>query len=62
MSVVVQRYRLRDSVKRTCPIESSMRWKGVISRQVYNVPGPNSLRHIDTHQFNWMAIGDTRMY
>ena len=56
--VVVQRYRLRDSIKRTCPIESSLRWKGVISRRVYSVPGPNSLWHIDTHHslIRWRLV------
>ncbi len=45
----LQRYRLIDSIHRTNPIESSLRWQQVIQRRTYNVPGPNSLWHIDSH-------------
>ena len=45
----VQRYRLIDSIHRTNPIECSLRWQQVIQRRTYNVPGPNSLWHIDSH-------------
>ena len=45
--IVVQRQRLRESVRRVDPAHSNSRWRQQISRRTYNVPGPNSLWHID---------------
>lgn len=47
--IIVQRDRLRESVKRVDPEHSNSRWRQEISRRTYNVPGPNSLWHIDGH-------------
>ena len=44
---MVQRQRLRESIKRVDPEYSNSRWRGNIFRRSYCVPGPNSLWHID---------------
>lgn len=46
-NIYVQRHRVRESMVRTDPVGSSMRWFNTITRRVYSVPGPNSLWHID---------------
>ena len=47
--VTVQRHRLRRSVQRLSPMTGIARWHQAISRRSYNVPGPNSLWHMDGH-------------
>ena len=46
---IVQRRRLRESVRRLNPLGPEERWHQAISRRSYSVPGPNSLWHIDGH-------------
>ena len=43
----VQRQRVRESLVRTDPAGSAMRWFNTITRRVYSVRGPNSLWYID---------------
>lgn len=47
--IMVQQYRMRESVARVYPIRRMVRWQQVVSRRCYNVPGSNSLWHIDGH-------------
>lgn len=49
IGVRVQRKRVREALQRLDPIRRRIRWHEVIGRRVYNVPGPNSLWHIDGH-------------
>ena len=48
-NIKVQRYRLRESIRRTDPVGTSLRWAQVIRHRVYRVPGPNALWHVDGH-------------
>ena len=45
--VTIQRYRLRDSIRRVDPIRTSARLNQAVQRRKYSVPGPNALWHID---------------
>lgn len=45
----VQRCRIRGSLNRVDPKNSSLRWGALVSRRVYCVPWPNSLWHLDGH-------------
>ena len=45
--VVIQRQRIRDSMKRVNPTMVQMRTRGVLHRRKYSVPSPNALWHID---------------
>lgn len=47
--VFVQRRRIRESVCRIDPLRQRVRWNPAIARRVYQVPGANSLWHIDGH-------------
>ena len=47
--ISVQRYRLRESIRRTDPIGVEARKKNRLHRRTYNVQGPNHLWHIDTN-------------
>ena len=47
--IYVQRYRVRESMKRLDPLQSAMRWQQVVYRRSYSVPRANSLWHIDGH-------------
>ena len=51
----IQQRRIMKSLVRIDPINSSIRWAVMIRRRKYNVPGPNSLWHIDGHHslINW---------
>ena len=43
----VPRARVRSAIRATDPINTALRWQGiVISRRPYSVPGPNLLWHI----------------
>lgn len=42
----IPRERLRQSIRRVDPVNTSLRWHLHISRRTYSVPGPNSLWHI----------------
>ena len=48
-SVRVQRWRVRDAIHRTDPINVALRWHQQIPRRVYNVKGPHALWHIDSN-------------
>ena len=43
----MQRQHVRESLVRTDPAGSAMRWFNTITRRVYSVRRPNSLWHID---------------
>ena len=45
--ILVQRGRIRESVCRIDPLRQRVRWSPAIARRVYQVPGANSLWHID---------------
>ena len=47
--IFVQRRRIRESVCRIDPLRQRVRWSPAITRRVYQVPGANSLWHIDGH-------------
>ena len=43
----IQRWRIRECLRRVDPLGTSLRWNGTIYRRSYSVPTPNSLWHID---------------
>jgi hypothetical protein len=45
--VHIQRSRVRNSIHRTDPINTALRWSDPINRRPYSVPSPNSLWHLD---------------
>src|SRR6478609_9464543 len=45
----VQRFRVRNSIHATDPINTALRWFDPINRRPYSVPSPNSLWHIDSN-------------
>ena len=45
--IYVQRFRLRESMRRLDPIQTALRWRQVVSRRRYSVRKANSLWHID---------------
>ena len=45
----IPRRSVRASLNRVDPINSALRWGALVSRQVYSVPWPNSLWHLDGH-------------
>ena len=56
--VIVQRHRVRDSLKRIDPIGKSIRRRYAICRPVYNVRGPNHLWHLDSNHklISWRFV------
>ncbi len=60
----VQRYHVRQSIRRVDPVYCSARWNQTITRRVYNVAGPNSLWHIDSHHslIRWRLVMYIYMY
>ena len=56
--ILVQRYRLRESVARTDPLRRHIRWHQVVSRRTYSVKKSNSLWHIDGHHslIRWRMV------
>lgn len=54
----VQRARVRESLSRIDPIGRNMRRRYAICRRVYNVPGANSLWHIDSNHklISWRFV------
>ena len=50
MGYQVTRERVRQAIRATDPINSALRWQGIITpRHPYSVPGPNSLWHIGVY-------------
>ena len=49
LGIRVQRRGIKEMLQRIDPIGRSQRWHSVVRRRAYNVPGPNSLWHIDGH-------------
>ena len=47
--IYVQRFRLRESMRRLDPIRTALRWREAVNRRKYSVPKANSLWHIDGH-------------
>ena len=45
----VQKRRITEALLRVDPVNSRIRWAALVHRRKYNVPGPNSLWHIDGH-------------
>ena len=56
--IYVQRHRCRSALVTADPIASAMRWGAAVQRRTYNVPGPNSLWHIDGHHslIRWRLV------
>ena len=54
----VQRWRVRDSLKRVCPFSVRERFRRAIHRREYHVPFPNSLWHIDGYHklIRWRIV------
>ena len=50
LGLCIQREKIRQSIRRIDPVNTSLRWHLNISRRTYSVPGPNSLWHIGTEQ------------
>ena len=46
MGFNVTRERVRCAIRNTDPLYTALRWREVIKRQLYSVPGPNSLWHL----------------
>jgi hypothetical protein len=46
---VIQRDRVRDSLRRVDPVGSASRWSHTVSRRTYSVATPNCLWHLDSH-------------
>uniref|UniRef100_A0A7M5X880 Integrase core domain-containing protein n=1 Tax=Clytia hemisphaerica TaxID=252671 RepID=A0A7M5X880_9CNID len=55
MGLRIQHRRVMESLVRIDPEGSNMRWRIIIRRRKYSVPGPNSLWHLDGHHslINW---------
>lgn len=47
--IVVQRRRVRETLKQIDPAAAAQRWGQTVARRTYYVPFPNSLWHIDGH-------------
>ena len=47
--LVVQRERVRQSLKRVDTLSSAVRWSQTVTRRTYSVPTPNALWHLDAH-------------
>ena len=45
----VPRRRIIAGINRVDPRNTVLRWGALVSRRVYAVPWPNSLRHLDGH-------------
>ena len=58
MGIHVQRRRLIEALQTVDPVGRSQRWRSVVHRRTYNVPGPNSLWHIDGHHslIRWRIV------
>lgn len=58
LNLKVPRDRVRESLTRVDPRNTSLRWACVITRRLYSVPGPNSLWHIDGHHclIRWKMV------
>ncbi|XP_062505009.1 uncharacterized protein LOC134181759 [Corticium candelabrum] len=58
MGIYVQRHRCRSALVTADPIASAMRWGAAVQRRTYNVLGPNSLWHIDSHHslIRWRLV------
>ena len=54
----VQRWRVREIMRKVDPIGTMLRWNGVVYRRKYSVPGPNALWHIDGHHklIHWRLV------
>ena len=54
----VQRWRIRESLLRVDPWGVEQRTQRILHRRTYNVPGPNSLWHIDGHHklIRWRIV------
>lgn len=51
----VSRERVRQSIRRTDPLNAALRWRSITPRRPYSVPSPNSLWHIGI--FYFLCIG-----
>ena len=53
MGYHVPRNRVRRAIRATDPINTALRWRGIITtRRSYSVPGPNSPWHIGKYCFS----------
>ena len=58
MGIHVQRRRLIEALQNVDPVGRSQHWHSVVNRRTYNVPGTNSLWHIDGHHspIRWRIV------
>ena len=61
LGLCIQRERIRQSIQRIDPVNTSLRWHLHISRRTYSVPGPNSLWHIGTKQLIYVYQSQTSL-
>ena len=54
----VQRWKVREIMRRIDPVGTALRWNQVLYRRKYSVPGPNALWHIDGHHklIHWRLV------
>lgn len=54
----VQRWRVREIMRKIDPVGTALRWNQVVYRRKYSVPGPNALWHIDGHHklIHWRLV------
>ena len=54
----VQRWRIREIMRKIDPVGTALRWNQVVYRRKYSVPGPNALWHIDGHHklIHWRLV------
>ena len=58
MGFHVQRRRIIDILQDIDPVGRLERWRSLVRRRTYSVPGPNSLWHIDGHHslIRWRIV------
>ena len=58
MNIHVQQHRIRSALHRVDPLGALLRRHQPITRRHYNVPGPNSLWHVDGHHslIRWVFV------
>ena len=54
----VQRWKVREIMRKIDPIGTALRWNQVVYRRKYSVPEPNALWHIDGHHklIHWRLV------
>ena len=52
----MSREQIRETIRRTDPLNTALRWHGTTARQPYSVPGPNSLWHIGMYNYEFECV------